>query len=50
MTVADDLLSYVTSGGTVRALLSTGTSVADTGVVRGPGVGAPTWAGVGAFG
>jgi GH25 family lysozyme M1 (1,4-beta-N-acetylmuramidase) len=45
----DDLLTYSAGRGVLHALLSTGGSFTDKGVIRGPGVGAPTWAGVGAF-
>jgi GH25 family lysozyme M1 (1,4-beta-N-acetylmuramidase) len=45
----DDLFTYYAGNGTLHAVTSTGPSFVDKGVIRGPGVGAPTWAGVGAF-
>ncbi len=46
----DDLFTYYASNGVLHAVTSTGSSFTDQGTIRGPGVGAPTWAAPGAFG
>ena len=46
----DDLFWYHGgSDGSIYVLGSTGTQFTSNGRVRGPGIGAPTWAGVGDF-
>jgi GH25 family lysozyme M1 (1,4-beta-N-acetylmuramidase) len=46
----DDLFVYYRSSGVLHAFTATGVTFRDAGVLRGPGVGAPTWAAAGAFG